>query len=84
MNVTGKRSKLMSQPTTQHENLSKFLSSHDHLKWLHDIERNSFYQVFQRFYFDVCFIREIKGTRSCKNINKSVRELSLFHNIQYR
>ena len=35
----------MSQPTTQHENLSKFLSSHDHLKWLHDIERQSFYQV---------------------------------------
>ena len=43
--VLGKRSKLMSQPTTQHENLSKFLSSHDHLKWLHDIERQSFYQV---------------------------------------
>ncbi|XP_028398502.1 nuclear pore complex protein Nup133-like [Dendronephthya gigantea] len=42
----GKRSKLMSQPTTQHENLSKFLSSHDHLKWLHDIERHSFYQAF--------------------------------------
>ncbi|CAB4038947.1 nuclear pore complex Nup133-like [Paramuricea clavata] len=42
----GKRSKLMSQPTTQHENLSKFLSSHDHLKWLHDIERQSFYQAF--------------------------------------
>ena len=35
----------MSQPTTQHENLSKFLSSHEHLKWLHDIERQSFYQV---------------------------------------
>lgn len=36
----------MSQPTNQHENLSKFLSSHDHLKWLHDIERQSFYQVY--------------------------------------
>ncbi|XP_046848153.1 LOW QUALITY PROTEIN: nuclear pore complex protein Nup133-like [Xenia sp. Carnegie-2017] len=43
----GKRSKLMSQPWTQHENLSKFLSSHDHLKWLHDIDRNSFYNAFE-------------------------------------
>ena len=55
----------MSQPWTQHENLSKFLSSHDHLKWLHDIERNSFYNVSKTklVFNDIYFIVRIAKSR---------------------
>lgn len=35
----------MTIPEPQHENLASFLSSHHHLRWLHDIHLKSFYQV---------------------------------------
>ncbi|XP_072031616.1 nuclear pore complex protein Nup133-like [Amphiura filiformis] len=38
----GKRGKLLSQPFTQHAELSEFLQSHDHLSWLHDIQTKDF------------------------------------------
>ncbi|XP_019750267.1 nuclear pore complex protein Nup133-like, partial [Hippocampus comes] len=33
----GKRGKLLSQPTAQHQQLAGFLRAHQHLSWLHDI-----------------------------------------------
>ncbi|KAK3749505.1 hypothetical protein QZH41_013473 [Actinostola sp. cb2023] len=43
----GERHKLMNQPALQHENLGKFLSSHHHLSWLHDVHTKSFYKAHQ-------------------------------------
>ncbi|XP_078592881.1 nuclear pore complex protein Nup133-like [Branchiostoma floridae x Branchiostoma japonicum] len=34
---TGKRGKLLSQPSSQNAELAQFLASHEHLSWLHDI-----------------------------------------------
>ncbi|XP_038072152.1 nuclear pore complex protein Nup133-like [Patiria miniata] len=34
----GKRGKLLSQPFSQHAELSEFLQAHDHLSWLHDVQ----------------------------------------------
>ncbi|XP_062980462.1 nuclear pore complex protein Nup133 [Elgaria multicarinata webbii] len=36
----GKRGKLLSQPIAQHGQLASFLQSHEHLRWLHDINSN--------------------------------------------
>lgn len=43
----GERQKLMTihVPEQQHGDLSRFLSSHHHLSWLHDINLKSFYQA---------------------------------------
>ena len=56
----GERHKLMTIPEPQHQDLARFLSSHHHLSWLHDIQTKSFYQVKmqQRFM-----------RRSIRNIN---------------
>ncbi|XP_031561013.1 nuclear pore complex protein Nup133-like [Actinia tenebrosa] len=43
----GDRHKLMNQPAPQHENLGKFLSSHHHLSWLHDIHTKSFHKAYE-------------------------------------
>ncbi|XP_033628946.1 nuclear pore complex protein Nup133-like [Asterias rubens] len=38
----GKRSKLLSQPFSQHAELSEFLQAHDHLSWLHHLQVNDY------------------------------------------
>ena len=43
--VTGKRSKLLSQPFSQHAELSEFLQAHDHLSWLHHLQVNDYSKV---------------------------------------
>ncbi|XP_078352494.1 nuclear pore complex protein Nup133-like isoform X2 [Oculina patagonica] len=43
----GERQKLMTIPEPQHEDLASFLSSHHHLRWLHDIHLKSFYQAYE-------------------------------------
>jgi len=37
----------MTIPEPQHEDLASFLSSHHHLRWLHDIHLKSFYQAYE-------------------------------------
>lgn len=43
----GERQKLMSMPEPQHEDLARFLSSHHHLSWLHDIQTRAFNQAHE-------------------------------------
>ncbi|XP_066452121.1 nuclear pore complex protein Nup133 [Eleutherodactylus coqui] len=38
----GKRGKLLSQPVSQHEQLTSFLQAHEHLSWLHEINSQDF------------------------------------------
>lgn len=41
----GKRGKLLSQPTAQHQQLAGFLRAHQHLSWLHDIHVQHYHAV---------------------------------------
>lgn len=43
--LVGERQKLMSIPEPQHEDLARFLSSHHHLSWLHDVQTKAYNQV---------------------------------------
>ncbi len=46
----GKRSKLLSQPFSQHAELSEFLQAHDHLSWLHHLQVNDYSKVKYYYY----------------------------------
>lgn len=43
----GERQKLMSIPEPQHEDLARFLSSHHHLSWLHDVQTKAYNQAHE-------------------------------------
>ncbi|KAM9315155.1 nuclear pore complex protein Nup133 [Pholidichthys leucotaenia] len=46
----GKRGKLLSQPTAQHQQLASFLQSHQHLSWLHHIHVQDYQSAHRTLY----------------------------------
>lgn len=64
--LVGERQKLMSIPEPQHEDLARFLSSHHHLSWLHDVQTKAYNQVKSNYYLKYLkFVEQI--TYKCKH-----------------
>ncbi|RMX50067.1 hypothetical protein pdam_00002883 [Pocillopora damicornis] len=74
--LSGERQKLMTihVPEQQNDDLSRFLSSHHHLSWLHDIHLKSFYQAHRTLKAlaseEACHLGKKKTLLSLKIINE--------------